>query len=858
MKIRIPFLITSALFLLSSFSFAQQTTWEGIDHQGEPWVKNISRPYSVSQGLEGRHVSLWASHGRFYDLKKQCWRWQRPPLYTTCEDLYTQTIVVPFLIPMLENAGAVVFTPRERDWQRNEVIVDNDQTAGYQEEQHVEKWKNAPAKGFAFHKGHYQDGENPFEAGSARMIETTKNKNKQSSVVYQPTIPATGHYAVYVSYQTLPSSVDDAHYTVYHQGQKTEFQVNQQMGGSTWVYLGTFPFDAGNSPQNCVMLSNLSKHDGVITTDAVRFGGGMGNIEREGTISGMPRSLEGARYWAQWAGMPYNVYSSKNGENDYGDDINVRSLMMNELCGGSAFAPDSTGRKVPIELSLAVHSDAGFNRPYGEGIYGSLTICTTGSGDSTLAAGCSREMSRELAAEMLDNATSDLKFKYRMWTPREVRDRNYSETRLPLVPSVIFETLSHQSFNDMRHGLDPNFRFTLARSIYKTIARYINKKHGKACTIAPLTPSNFRIEFVNEEKGEVQLSWKPTPDPKEPSANPTSYILYVADGDHDFDNGMIVQGTSTVLRLRPGSLVHFRVAALNKGGRSFPSQVLSACYRSEKAKTVLVVDGFHRVSGPSVCTEGFNIDDDPGVSFGRNAGMLGRQLKFNIDKIGIEDTTGLGYTSNDFEGMFFGGNDFNYVRTHAKAIHQASRYNIISCSSEALSAMQLFKYDLIDLALGLERNDGHSLVPYKSFTPSMKNALSQYASQGGRLFVSGAYVGSDMMNDDNDKIFCSHVLKSNWVGQFRAPGETIKGLGTTFDFHHHLCEEHYSAIACDILMPADKQAFCAMAYADGTSAAVAYRDKKYRSFVMGFPFECIKDEGKRASIIKGIMAFLLK
>ena len=26
---------------------------------------------------------------------------------------------------MLENAGAVVFTPRERDWQRYEVIVDN-------------------------------------------------------------------------------------------------------------------------------------------------------------------------------------------------------------------------------------------------------------------------------------------------------------------------------------------------------------------------------------------------------------------------------------------------------------------------------------------------------------------------------------------------------------------------------------------------------------------------------------------------------------------------------------------------------------------------------------------------------------
>lgn len=33
---------------------------------------------------------------------------------------------MPYLIPMLQNAGAIVFTPRERDWQRNEIVIDND------------------------------------------------------------------------------------------------------------------------------------------------------------------------------------------------------------------------------------------------------------------------------------------------------------------------------------------------------------------------------------------------------------------------------------------------------------------------------------------------------------------------------------------------------------------------------------------------------------------------------------------------------------------------------------------------------------------------------------------------------------
>ena len=48
-----------------------------------------------------------------------------PRLFGTTEDLFTQSFVVPYLIPMLENAGAIVFTPRERNWQRQEVIVDN-------------------------------------------------------------------------------------------------------------------------------------------------------------------------------------------------------------------------------------------------------------------------------------------------------------------------------------------------------------------------------------------------------------------------------------------------------------------------------------------------------------------------------------------------------------------------------------------------------------------------------------------------------------------------------------------------------------------------------------------------------------
>lgn len=827
-----------------------------------PWVKNISRPYSIEHGLDDRHISLWASHGRYFDQGEGRWRWQRPPLFGTTEDLFTQTFVVPYLIPMLENAGAVVFTPRERDWQRHEVIVDNDhQTTfvNYREQSTRYGWKDTPGQGFAFHEGSYHDGENPFLAGTARMAETTHNHNRISSVTYLPDIPETGRYAVYVSYQTVDKSIDDALYTVWHQGQKTDFRVNQQMGGSTWVYLGSFSFDKGCDERNCVVVSNLSSHKGVVTTDAVRFGGGMGNIERGGDISGLPRCLEGARYSAQWAGMPYDVYSSKQGVNDYGDDINVRSLMTNLLCGGSASAPDSVGRKVPFELTLAVHSDAGFTDT-GKGVYGSLSICTTNFGDSCLAAGTSREISRELATLLLNNLTKDLQYRFGEWTKREVRDRNYSETRIPVVPSAILETLSHQNYGDMLYAHDPNFKFALARSIYKTLLRHIANRYKKKAVVQPLAPDHFHMEFTGRD-GELRISWQGVTDGQEASSTPTGYVLYIALNDDDFDNGTLLRGSSCTLKLMPDVLYSFRVTAVNDGGQSFPTEVLSALYQPGARQTVLVVNGFRRLSGPAISKEGqgFDLNEDIGVSYGRTAGWLGLQRNFNVKRMGIEDSTGLGYTTPDFQGMFIAGNEFNYARTHADAIRTAGLYNIVSSSAQAVESgdLNLAPYQVIDLILGLEKNDGHSMVFYKSIHQSMQERLRDFTKNGGSLLVSGAYVGSDM-NSNEDKAFLEEVLKTRFEMSNRDLSEKIHGMGLEFDIYRQMNEQHYAVPQTDVLMPSNhNKAFPALVYNNETSAAVAYQGTDYRAFTIGFPLECITDKTKRELVTRGILNFLI-
>lgn len=834
--------------------------WGKTEYEGAPWVMNDSRPYFVSHGLFDRHLSLWASHGRYYDGKKDRWKWQRPNLFGTTEDLFTQTIVIPYLIPMLENAGAVVFTPRERDWQKNEVIVDNG-GRGYLEDSGKETWKTAQEKGFAYHAGTYRDGENPFMQGTARAVKATK-KADVSWASYQPNIPQGGKYAVYVSYQSLKNSVSDAQYIVMHKGQRTVFKVNQQMGGGTWVYLGTFDFDRGNNEFNRVVVTNSSSESGVVTTDAVRFGGGMGNIERGGSCSGMPRCLEGARYSAQWAGAPYSVYSSKNGSDDYGDDINVRSNMTNWLAGGSTYVPTLEGKKVPIELSLAVHSDAGYTT-VNDSIIGSLAICTTSFNDGRLNSGVSRMVSHDFADSLLTGLQRDISGKYRKWTRRYLWDRNYSETRKPEVPSAIIETMSHQNFADMRRGLDPNFRFTLARSLYKTILRFVNGNHSVPSVVQPLPVSNFRIE--RNSSGGLRLSWIAEKDEQEPTAVPTSYIVYTSEDGMGFDNGTVVYTSSFDFEAKKGVNYCFKVTALNRGGESFPSETLAAYLsKSAHAKDILVVDGFSRLSGPAVVDDysrqGFDLGSDIGVSYGLTAGWNGRQQCFDKSRAGSEGEGSLGYCGDELAGRFIMGNNRDGSVCHVKDIAMSGAYNVVGCSLEALdnNLVKLDHYSLVDIAFGLQRNDGHSLVVYKTFSETLQSKLRSYAKSGGRILVSGAYVGSDM-TQPHERSFMSDVLKTTFTGTDNNAGNNmVDGLGLSFDIIRQINDRHFAATSVDRIAACDGRSFTAMRYQDGSTAGVAYDGTDYKSFVMGYPYECINNVRTRQQVMKGLLGFLLK
>lgn len=830
--------------------------YKNISYHGNPWVENLSRPYEITRGLKGTHLAVWQSHGMFYKIDRNEWRWQRPRLFGTTEDLFTQSFVVPYLIPMLENAGAIVFTPRERNWQRQEVIVDNNTCpAGSQYlEVNYKKccWTNAPAPGFAQRYSVYPDNHNPFADGTARMI-TTQTKPEKAFAEWIPDIPEKGKYAVYVSYQTLPESVSDAKYLVFHNGGVTEFRVNQQMGGGTWVYLGTFEFDKGCNDYGMVVLSNESKEQGVVSADAVRFGGGMGNIERGGSVSGMPRYLEGARYWAQWAGMPYPVYSKSNGTNDYNDDINTRSLMTNYLSGGSVFNPAEKGLKVPFEMTLGFHSDAGFKTD--DQLVGTLGIYTTGFNEGRLNCGISRYASRDLADMVLTGLKRDIDARFGVnWQRRSMWNRNYSETRLPAVPSMILELLSHQNFNDLKLGHEPAFKFTVARSVYKSVLKYLADMHGTNYTVQPLPVTHFAIS-EGKKKNTFDLRWTPTEDVLEPTAEAQGYIVYTRVGRGGFDNGTYTRKPELTVEVEPGLVYSFRVTAVNRGGESFPSETLSACKAKRSKGTVLIVNAFDRVSGPgsinSPLMQGFDLLNDPGIPDRQTPAYCGYQQNFDRSSPGIEDETGLGYSGNELEGKLIAGNTFDYPFIHGKAIQAAGRYSFVSCSDETIESgsTDLTAYDVVDFLYGADR---------KGISPEIREALTRYCNQGGSLLISGAYLSDGKSKNAEGKTFCQNVLKYADQG-LTAPlsCEEVSGLNVRFRLPRRANETTYAVPQSGYLYPTGGS-FSTFVYTSGNyGAGIAYRGN-YRTFVLGFPFESIPEEGERNHVMKAILGFFEK
>ena len=882
---------------------------------GTPLTTNLSAPYTPANGLRNRHIALWQSHGFYYEPKLTRWEWQRARIFQTVEDLYTQSYVLPFLVPMLENAGANVLLPRERDCQTVEVIVDNDGNLNsrsvYTENIADKAWAQGNGKGFAHLRSQYIDFENPFKEGTFRTIETIK-KGKESTAEWIPEIPSTGRYAVYVSYQTLPNSTDDALYTVYHKGGATRFKVNQQMGGGTWIYLGTFGFDAGKNNTCKVTLSNRSAKAGqTVTADAVKIGGGMGNIARRLSdagvteniksldanaaivhkempevdypyeTSGYPRFCEAARYWLQWAGIPDSVYSESQGKNDYTDDYKCRGIWVNYLAGGSSANPTEKGLNIPVDMAFAFHSDAGTT--LNDSIIGTLGIYHTNACNGVFSNGASRYLSHDLTDLIQSNIVRDIRALHEPdWTRRGKWNQSYYEARVPCVPTMLLELLSHQNFADMRYGLDPRFRFTVSRAIYKGMLQFLCSQYNMDYIVQPLPVNRMSLRMTSEN--EVELTWQPVTDPLEPTATAEKYIVYTRIGDGDFDNGVLVDKNCYRTVLPSGVVCSYKVTAVNKGGESFPSEILSAGRAFNSQGTVLVINGFDRISAPAdfvaaapadTLLAGFLDDLDHGVPYIKDISYIGKMKEFRRSIPWMDDdASGFGDSYGNYESQVIAGNTFDYPAVHGAAILKAG-YSFVSGSDEAVESGQvdLNDYKYVDFILGKEcqtkmGRGGIMPLEFKTFSKPMQDAIAAYCSQGGNIFISGSYVGTDLWDnrlakaEDSDKKFATEVLKYKWrtgqaatMGKVKSVASPFAVLTGEYSYHNELNPDSYVVESPDAIEPAGKEAYTVMRYSENNlSAGIAYRGA-YKTCVLGFPFESIRTESEREALMKAVLTF---
>lgn len=843
-------------------------------------------------GLSNRHIALWHSHGFYYSREKDRWEWMRPRLFNTVEDLLPMSFVIPYLVPMLENAGANVFLPRERDLQTEMVIVDNDspQDDGKYREIGTQHWQTGQGPGFGIGQPPYLANFNPFWQGSYRICQSEANPSAQ--VEWIPDISVTGDYGVYISYHHSPENIPDAHYTVYHRGGKTDFLVNQQMGGGTWIYLGHFRFTQGcHSDSGKVVLTNQSDYPGHwVSADAVRFGGGMGNIVRGGAVSGYPRFAEGARYYLQFAGMPDTlVYHLNNDTTDYNDDYQSRPEFVNYL-KGRPFGPNKNrevdGLGIPIDLSLAFHTDAGIAV---DSTIGTLMIYSLTDAETleVFPDRMSRLANRDLADIMQTQLVNDIRSKYRSdWTRRQLLDSRYSEAWRPNVPGCLLELLSHQNFIDMKYALSPQFRFDVARSIYKAMLKFLATQDQSEYVVQPLPVSHCHAFF--SDSAEVTVRWQPVLDPLEATAKPERYVVYTRIENGGFDNGTLVDTTQWTLRgLRPGVIYSFKITAVNDGGESFPSEILSVCWMDTSLPAVLIINGFDRIAPPEYVDEpnfkGFANFLDPGVADKFTFNLTGSQFDFDPNsRFRSNDAPGHGASLANYETRLIAGNSFDYPFIHGSAL-RACGHSFISASDEAywdgLADSQ--NYPIIDLILGEEKatffpgmrleNNPHLKINdnYRAFPEKLKNKITAFLKGGGRLLVSGAYIGNELAGNrdstQNDLRFAKEILKINWQTQHAAVTGNVYSVDSSFlsspdvfRFNTEYRPDLYAVESPEAIEPVGG-AKTILRYAENRfSAATAYLGNDYSVIVLGFPFETIVDEGWRIRLMQAVLEFMRK
>ena len=244
---------------------------------------------------------------------------------------------------------------------------------------------------------------------------------------------------------------------------------------------------------------------------------------------------------------------------------------------------------------------------------------------------------------------------------------------------------------------------------------------------------------------------------------PDRYVVYTRLNGGGFDNGVVVNGNNLALSIKKDSIYSFRVIAVNEGGRSFPSETLSVCRRSNQRGEILIVNGFTRVSAPfSFATSedsiaGFAGSVDNGVPYLADHHFIGQMHEYRrIIPWMDDDAAGFGDSHANYETTAIAGNTFDYPFIHGQAF-AAAGYSFASTAAETVGngSVSLTDYKTVDWILGKQREwsvaRGVKPPKYKTFYKKQQEAISDFCHGGGNIIISGAFVGTDLWDNPRDR-----------------------------------------------------------------------------------------------------------
>lgn len=736
-------------------------------------------------GLSGASIFVSAGHGWYYNNERGRWVLQRGVSHGVLEDHSNAETVNHYLLPYLWNAGANVYTVRERCMNPNMVIIDRGDP-GYEEKGFWESDTLLMAQG-----------------GEQRRVRTARDK-ATATATFTPTIPQAGVYGVYVKYAASTSgrTTQSARFIVRHTGGQSVWVQDLNRDGKTWKYIGSYHFDAGaDAARGSVLASNHADRAGDwMVVDAVRFGGGMGDIERAGTTSGAPRWEESGELYAEFMGMTNHTQDSR--------DYNQVSAMP--IYAEWEAEPWEKGRSIYISW----HSNASGSASKARGLFSFIYSpdewkkgdCFTGHRGGDL-------LGQAMHQGVIDQVHASWDGEWRdggvicRWLG-EVNPRNNNS-----MPAALVEVGFFDEPTDAGYILDPTFRRVSAYGVYRGLVNYYrdNVPGFENARVAPDTPTHLTL--VQDNKGFV-VSWKaPVASGPEAGDPPTHYLVQRSRNGRGFETGFKTTTTSARLEgLPPGDTTFVRVVAVNEGGQSLPTEVLAVRMAQAATRRVLVVNAFDRLD------RGLNLIDPNGAERGP------------LDRL----------------------NARNYAIQYAEAFARTTDA-FDSASNEAVAdgVLDLSGYRVVIWAAGRESTATATLSELE------RAVLDPWLARGGRLIVSGCDVAMDLDGQGGD----AQSFLASWAGAGLAaddsasftvrpaPETPFAGLGAMAldDGTRGI----YRAAGGDVLVPRlGGRPMLEWLGADGsTRPAAMFQESATRVLMVGFPIEAIVDPTQRGDFL---------